>query len=191
MRLNATIFVEGKSDRAFLIEFFRVRFNLILNQTQFILTNGKTNLDRFVQEFNISTDQGLANLVVFDADDSFSGTNQSLNDQKRNLGIQFEHFLFPDNAESGNLEVLLEVILSNPNNRFVFDCFGEYLDCMQKKSGKKLKKSAFKSRIFAYNEYLKPATHFGNDSYSDPDLWDFGASKLDRFANFFKPFIIE
>lgn len=130
MKFVATIFVEGDADLKFISDFVESRFSYSLRTgIEIRKTQGKDNLDRFSQNFRESTDLGLTNLVVFDANGSFSDRRDELNQKKTDHSIEFQLFLFPNNHDSGNLETLLRRIARNQN---LFQCIDTYSDCISK-----------------------------------------------------------
>ena len=88
-------------------------------------TNGWTNIPNNEYEFKENTDNGFANLVIFDADEDFETRRKELLAYKEEYGVEFELFLLPNNKDAGELENLLENII-NPNNRPIFDCWENY-----------------------------------------------------------------
>ncbi len=131
-----SIFVEGKADKKFLTDYFL--FLLSENNTQvnllkeigitIIETAGYTNLKDKHNEMEKQLDNGGVNLVMFDADDNYQKRLAELKADCQDYDCQF--FLFPNNKDSGNLEVLLENII-NPQNKPIFTCWDNYINCLQ------------------------------------------------------------
>lgn len=47
------------------------------------------------------------------------------------LNIQFELFLFPNHADDGDFEYLLEQII-NPDHQVIIDCFSDFEACLRR-----------------------------------------------------------
>jgi len=185
MKLRATIFVEGKSDKFFLKQFLKSNFGLEVPDNQIIQVDGKDKLPKFKEWFVQGSDQNLKNLIVFDADKDFETRGQSLIDICDNLQVESEIFLFPNNSSVGNLEVLLEKII-NPDKAFIFDCFQDYLQCLQKQSEIKLNLPAQKTKIHAYLDLLFSKTMVEERNYQDSELWNLDHEYLNPLRAFIK-----
>ena len=74
--------------------------------------------------------QGGTNLVLFDADTRENGggfaiRKRKLLQQKEELGIEFDLFLWPNNHADGDFESLL-MHLINPRHKGLIDCYRRY-----------------------------------------------------------------
>ncbi len=73
------------------------------------------------------------NLVIFDADDNFRKRETEILQRKKELGIDFKLFLFPNNHAPGDFETLLEKIAIEKHQQ-LFDCFEKYQECLTNKN---------------------------------------------------------
>ena len=170
MSFPVTIFVEGDSDKTFVSQFIKARFDINVPGNGVLAVGGGCDRLRFfVEQFQISQDLGLQNLVIFDADESFQRAQQSLKDQMRSLKITFDPFLFPNDRDPGELEDLLERI-APAANRFIFSCFEQYLTCLGDQQAEGLNLPAKKTKIFAYTDLLGETTKSHQRNYLDTRL---------------------
>jgi hypothetical protein len=192
MKFNATIFVEGKSDKQFISQFLQHSFNVVVNPLQIVNVEGKDNLKGKLEDYILllqeSSDQELMNLIIFDADDSFASRLQSITDSLQKLDVVAKIFLLPNNKESGDLEVLLERIITN-ENQFIFDCFKDYILCLEK-SNSKLNLPAQKTKIHAYLDLKFASTKLESRDYLDSKLWNLESEHLKPLKEFIQPYIV-
>ncbi len=159
MLKNIRIFVEG-DDKLFIEQYIlwiseRFQEKIALKT---ISTGGWTNLHKHKNEFKENADMNGINLVIFDADDNFRKRETEILQRKKELGIDFKLFLFPDNNAPGDFETLLEKIAIEKHQQ-LFDCFEKYQECLTNKNGN-YKVPNRKAKIFAYLESLNEETNF-------------------------------
>lgn len=157
------IIVEGDADKRFISQLLDFKFG-IKNDERIIVANGWNKLTSSDTEnvyLNImrrNTANNGITLVVFDADDNYNQRKKEILSWKEKNGVDFELFLFPNNNDNGDLEVLLENII-NTQNQPVMDCWDNYeksLACVDIpwRNGKPLTNPARKTKIYAYLEVL-------------------------------------
>lgn len=173
-------FIEGKGDKAFIrdilnlwygAEFSKARLNeLILDCEGY--ANLSLHIDEFQQVNEGKKREGGINIVIFDADitgrEAFHGFNEKLaylNAKKNELGINFETFLFPDNAKDGTIETLLETCI-HPDHKGILDCWHEFENCVNGKGEYTI--PADKSKIYVYLECLHGITNAEKEKIKDP-----------------------
>lgn len=189
MKFNATIFVEGPSDQKFIQAFVRERFQYNLLEGQEIQeVEGKDSLAKYATNFAQSSISG-SNLLIFDADGSFSKRQKELINKKQELGIDFELFLLPNNKDNGDLEVLLENIVTE-GNKGIIKCANAFIDCLKNLSNE-LNLPDQKKKIYLYTDLLFKKAKNTEINYLDTDLWDLKSSYLDPLFNFLKPYFRE
>lgn len=114
--------MEGIADKRFIEQLLESVFSQNIPSDNIIKTDGYTNLtatnkeQTFINEMLRTTDDGGINLVIFDADSNCERRRTELLDWKRRSKVDFELFLLPDNANSGELEDLLMQTI-NPVNQ--------------------------------------------------------------------------
>ncbi|WRE27031.1 hypothetical protein KVD83_04100 [Helicobacter pylori] len=147
------IFVEGPSDRFFLeiyllYLYFQERFPIKNFKVQNI--DGKDNL--FKRLFEI--EKYDKTLIIFDADKDYESNKKEIlkvvSKTKQTISEE-QIFLFPNNKDDGDLEILL---LKIANHKEFINCFESYLDCIKKKEHYKPIKNIRKSKWYAYLEAL-------------------------------------
>jgi predicted ATP-dependent endonuclease of OLD family len=189
MKLKATIFTEGKSDRIFLTQFIEENYKISVSDNQIISVGGKDSLPKFKERFLESTDQNLQNLVIFDADATIATRRQSIGDTINAMHLQAEIFLFPNNQDTGDLEVLLENVI-NIDKKFIFDCFRDYEACL-KKSEQKLNLPAQKTKIHAYLDLSFEETKIEKWNFTNNELWNLKSEYLNPLRDFLNPYLAE
>lgn len=191
MRFSATIFVEGKADMKFISDFVKNRFEYNLKEGIEVLeVGGKDRLYKFKIQFTERIDQGLTNLVIYDADQSFIETRNALEAVNNTSGIQFENFLFPNNEENGDLEVLLEKIVNDPGKP-VIECIDNFFKCLDSIKSPEIKyQRDRKSRIYAYASILtsNDAAKESNRDYLNINMWNLKSDSLKPLYDFLKPY---
>ncbi|OAV70736.1 hypothetical protein Barb6_01641 [Bacteroidales bacterium Barb6] len=109
------------------------------------------------EKMKLNTDIGGANLVIFDADNDFITRKKEIESWRKQYGLTFELFLFPNNQDSGALEDLLEKIIIDKNQP-IFDCWHGYEKCLQSKEiegrAYPLTTPTKKTKIYGYLEAL-------------------------------------
>ena len=144
------IYIEGKNKKVPESEFLRAILNHIGIPDEkyvFVHTNGYTSLLDAANGVNVeimraNSDSGGKNLVVFDADTTlnnggFGKRQKELLEKGKALGLSFELFLWPDNGNDGDVEVLMESIARKDLYPEFFDCFSKYEHCISQRKNEK------------------------------------------------------
>ncbi len=165
-------------------------------------TNGWGSLlsGNLFPELRQSPQEDVLNLVIYDADRP--GPQQGGNAQRRRQlrevqsdnALFFELFLLPTDAEDGQLEDLLRLLIPEVHQQ-VIDCFASYEECvrqLQMPDGGSYNLPVSKSRIFAYLEVLpltadeekrlakKRSTKF----FGNPAYWNLAAPAIQPLCEF-------
>jgi hypothetical protein len=136
-------------------------------------------------------------VVIVDADGkwnikgwTFQSEKQKIETLKKDLGVEFDLFLMPNNQEEGDFEMLLEAII-NQDHRKIIDCHISFEDCI--KENKDYLTPNRKARIYSYitsfkrtqkeNEDFK---NKGNWFFENQEYWNFGANELDHLKIFLR-----
>ncbi|MDR2472940.1 MAG: hypothetical protein LBD53_05150 [Tannerella sp.] len=159
----------------------------------------------FREKMKENTQQGVKNLVIFDADKpdtkgGFTTRKADIEAWKALYSLDFELFLFPNDRDDGALEDLLEQII-NPQNEPVFDCWNKFENCLPTKTGctvNPLTVPAKKSKIYAYLEVLHGDTIEKKNSIKDPNrnfknakIWDLTAPALKPLQTFLRRYLLD
>ena len=109
-------------------------------EIEIVGTGGYTNLDQFAVQMQRNTDNGIKNLVIFDADfphtGGFEKRNLKLLNLKEKEKVDFELFLFPNNQDDGTFEHLLEH-LATEEHKGLLECFEGYESCIRGRNNTK------------------------------------------------------
>ncbi len=201
------IIIEGVEDASFLESFLERKLKKSRGtHFDFVSSGGWSKLSELSPQIEEFHDAGDTIVVVFDADseDKHSNGGHSkrleklrsiLNEQPkiRPLASKIDIFLFPNNGDDGDLEVLLEGAVP-ADKRYVFDCFENYLRCVASESNRRSMQYVRpnqKSKIFAYTECFpksKTTERTGKEKRSayHPDYWDFYSLHLTPLLQFFE-----
>lgn len=192
------IFVEGR-DADFIEKYLTYLMGENVGKWEIISTNGYTNLDLIDQQFKENSDNGGINLIIFDADfpetgGGFAIRNQYITEKIKELSISGEIFLFPNNKDDGDFELMLEHVV-NKEHRCLLECFEGYERCVgrhrDEKGNPKYITPNRKAKIYAYVESFKKSKKkkekFKNKKeyfFSNPNYWDLNSEYLNPLKEF-------
>lgn len=163
-----------------------------MSQISLICVNGWHNLPSVANTFRACTMDGGTNLIVFDADypangGGFQNRLSYINQVLTQEGLSAEVFLFPNHADDGDFENLLEHLVRNDNHQQFFDCFHDYENCL----GANYISPNRKAKLFAY---VSSQLHFSNNQrknvgrgewqFADATLWNLNEAYLDALKDF-------
>ena len=197
------IIVEGDADKKFFRDYYHHLFgeqapeNSIIHPGKDGDTGGYSKLksEEALQALRQNTNQGGANLVIFDADDDCEARRKELLAIKEEFDVDFELFLLPNDTDAGELEDLLEKII-NPNNQPVMDCWETYEGELKNvriptKTPPTLTIPAKKTKIYAYLETLlgksrsqKKLIKDANRNYENTQHWNLNSEYLKPLEEF-------
>lgn len=192
------IFVEGR-DADFIEKYLLSIMGNNTGRWEIIPTNGYTNLAMLDQQFQENSDNGGINLIIFDADfpetkGGFTTRKKYLEEKMNELSISGEIFLFPNNKDDGDFELMLEHII-NEKHRCLLDCFEGYEKCVgghrDEQGNPKYLTPNRKAKIYAYIESFKKSRKerekFKNRKeffFDNPNYWDLNAEYLNPLKAF-------
>jgi len=191
------IFVEGVADYKFIQDYIRHLFDVKLGKDSIIEIGGcnKELLNKSALSFRENTGKGGTNLLIFDADDNFEEKLNEIKTAKRELGLEFEIFLFPNNELPGDLEILLYNIV-NDKHKALVECWKQYENCLEKQTHP-YTLPARKTKVYAYLEALlgksnsqKDKIKERNRNYRNSDHWNLDADYLRPLKTFLKQHFI-
>ncbi len=207
------IFIEGKEKSVPESDFLRAILNHIgvpSDKYEIVHTGGYTNLmdsDKMpnITVLQANTDAGGKNLVIFDADTDknnggFSVRRDELIHRRDELGLDFDLFLWPNNGDDGDVEVLMESIARKDLYPEFFDCFVKYEHCMsQRKNGKGepfYSTPNRKGKLHTYFNALPISntkkSKFGSGQWrwSDPEIWNLDSDTLKPVKDFLSKYLL-
>lgn len=192
------IFTEGK-DSDFIDKYLISLFGDNAGRWEFVPANGYSTLHLLDQKFKENTDRGGTNVIIFDADSpenngGFGSRKKYIEDKLKELSIESEVFLFPNNHDDGDLEFLLEQII-NKEHRCLLECFEWYEKCVGghcDKNGNPIYVTPNrKAKIYAYIESFKKSKSerekFKNGKeffFDNPKYWDLKSGYLNPLKDF-------
>ena len=196
------IFVEGRDTNFLKVYIKHLQDNETLPNTinvQIDDIGGYTKLHLSANLFKENTDTSGTNLLIFDADSAennggYQVRSDYLTAKKAELGIDFEQFLFPNNADEGDFETLLENII-NEAHRGMWNCFMGYETCVNGFTNEdgthKYKTPIRKSRVFAYIDAF-PKSRSADKKFrrnkdfffENSDYWNLDAAYLEPLKAF-------
>lgn len=194
MSERAQIFVEGIADVKFLEDYLK---HLGIEGVRVIEMGGKDKIIENKKNFEINyrSISGVKNLLIIDADSDYKKRREELDEIDFLEEYEVASFLFPNDKDSGDLEILLEQII-NPKNTVIFDCWNGYETCLDGKSGAltdtgKYTTPAKKTKIYAYLEALlgtsnnqKEKIKEANRNYLNTNHWNLNADYLNPLKEF-------
>ncbi len=161
-------------------------------EIEIVGTGGYTNLDQFAVQMKRNTDNGIKNLVIFDADfpkeGGFEKRNLKLLNLKEKEKVDFELFLFPNNQDNGTFEHLLEH-LATEEHKGLLECFEGYESCIRGRNNPKYVSPDQKAKMYAYVSTQtdpKDIKMFkkGDWRFNQTDLWNLNVDYLTPLKNF-------
>jgi len=184
-----SLIVEGDEDVRFLEDFIEYHFGKKIDRTSFILVGGKSESLHQVQVDIQKSSENNRNVLIFDADDKdFQTTSDKINIQMGKLNLKFHStFLFPNNAEQGNLESLLMKSVTAGNEK-LFVCIEDYAKCKLSLGLKKPRPITEKEKIFIYHGSFEDSksAQGSKRSYFDASIWDLKCQNLEPLKEFLK-----
>lgn len=201
------IFIEGHDNKVPESEFLKAilkKMDVPSDKYEILHTNGYTNLMDSPDAPNIelmraNTDAEGKNLVIFDADTAennggYDIRRAELLKRKKELGLEFELFLWPNNQSDGDVEVLMESIARKELYPEFFDCFGKYERCVSQRKNED--GSCFyttpnrKGKLHTYFHSLpiskaqKDKFGRGQWRWDDPKIWNLDSESLNPIKDF-------
>lgn len=161
-------------------------------EIEIVGTGGYTNLKKFAVQMQRNTDNGIKNLVIFDADfpkeGGFEKRKAELLSVKAEKGVDFELFLFPNNKDDGTFEHLLEH-LATEEHKGLLECFEGYESCIRGRNNPKYISPDQKAKMYAYVSTQtdpKDIKMFkkGDWRFNQTDLWNLDVDYLKPLQDF-------
>lgn len=162
--------------------------------------NGWTNITHQSYDFRQNTDEGGTNIVIFDADEEYNGggfekRRASLDILKKEAAIEFELFLWPNNKDDGDFELLLSKVI-NADHQCLLDCYDEFEDNVRKHdpNSEKYVTPGRKGKMYTYETLHKGLQDFKDDikdgiwHFDNPEYWNLDAEQLTSLVDFLTPY---
>lgn len=193
------IFIESKNSQTpeynFLETILRV-FGYNPQSSVIVPLNGKDTLDLARNQFIQNTVEGGTNLIIFDADTAINGGGYNIRRKEietklRDLHIQADIFLWPDNFNDGDFETLLESIARKDLHERFFGCFNDYELCL----GDEYLCPNRKGKLHTYITSMKLTNKqrnkigAGHWLFENKDLWDLDSVNLTALKKFLSKYL--
>ena len=193
------IFIESKNSQTpeynFLETILRV-FGYNSQPSIIVPLNGKDTLDLAKNQFIQNTVEGGTNLIIFDADTAINGggynvRRKEIETKLRDLHIQADIFLWPDNCNDGDFETLLESIARKDLHERFFGCFNDYELCL----GDEYLCPNRKGKLHTYITSMKLTNKqrnkigAGHWLFENKDLWDLDSVNLTALKKFLSKYL--
>ena len=198
------IFVEGKGDDKFFKSYLTfLEKETALNHYEIISTGGWNKISKLVNLFQENTDAEGTNLIIFDADSSkneggFPKRKAQIEAYKKQYELEFELFLFPNQQDDGDYEVLLENIINQEHSNLL-TCFSKYENCIKSTIDEKgepkyilpIRKSKIYAYIDAFPKSRKQKERFkgGDFFFENEEYWNLEVDFLKPLKKFLLVFL--
>ena len=144
---------------------------------------GWTKLSLIDNTLKSNSDSGGTNLIIFDADNNYEERRDEIRDLRQRLDVDFELFLFPNNADTGDFEILLEQII-NVNHDRIIDCFERYSACLAEEGESNYQIPERKSKIYSYLMAMGVEPKPKERDYGDSECWNLDHDSLTPLREF-------
>lgn len=202
------IFIEAKNDKTsehyFLKTIIATFFPGI--EVKFIFMDGIGNLynETIVNQINLAQENGEQVIVLADADTTAKGygyakRQKEINDGMAAHALSFPYFLYPNNQDDGDVEMLMENAARRDLHSTFFDCFEDYERCvsgMKNESGEhKYNVPNLKGKLHTYMAAQKLprklCKRFGSGDwlFDNKDYWNLEADALQPLKEFFAMYL--
>ena len=196
------IFVEGIADAKLIQDVIRNWYSIDLTigkqgnevvNPDIILVGGKDGIVAFSQTFLTNRILEIENIVIFDAD-IFKEESTKFIQYAKTLPINY--FLLPDNQANGDLETLLEQIITD-KNKFMFECWDDFINCLESSQVDKLFLPSRKKKIYTYLELLLGEESSSQElkkergrDYQNPNHWNVDSPILQNLKQFLDTYFL-
>lgn len=202
------IFIEARNDKTpehyFLKTIIATFFPGI--EVKFIFMDGIGNLynETIVNQINLAQENGEQIIVLADADTTAKGygyakRQKEINDGMAAHALSFPYFLYPNNRDDGDVEVLMENAARRDLHSTFFDCFEDYEKCvsgMKNESGEpRYNVPNLKGKLHTYMAAQKLprklCKRFGSGDwlFDNKDYWNLEADALQPLKKFFAMYL--
>ncbi len=162
-------------------------------KVEILCADGKDNLHNLANKMRETVLEGKGrNLIVFDADTEANGggfqkRKGEIERQLAAMGVEADLFLFPNNADDGDFETLLEKLIQAGEHKLFLDCYGDYERCL----GDRYFAPNRKGRLHTYISAQKGLTQAqrknlgkGEWLFDDSRFWNLESGALDALKRF-------
>lgn len=149
-----------------------------LDKINIIDVGGCSNLYNQIYTSMIEDNADGINIVIFDADrhDSNEGNNgfnncsTKLSALKQRKNLNFEYFIWPNNADDGEIEDLLRLLIPK-NKEEIFKCIDNHVTCLESLT-QNLRVLQLKEKVNFYLYMSNQKSELQNRDYKIKDHWE-------------------
>ena len=197
------IFIEAKNKNTVENHFLQAMIDLFFSEkeVEFIYMNGIGNLfsETILNQISLAKENNEQVLVLADADTISKGHGYAKRQKEIETGmqrhdIQFQYFLYPNNHDDGDIEILMESTARRDLHPTFFDCFEDYEKCVsgaKDEQGNSLYKTPnLKGKLHTYisSQQLtkKQRDKLGNGDwlFKNENYWNLNVDKLQSLKCF-------
>lgn len=154
--------------------------------------NGKDNLVNVANKIKENSIEGGRNIIIFDADfatngGGFSVRKAELEQEIKSFNVDAELFLFPNDADNGDFESLLESLMQRDLHKSFIDCYSDYEACLGDDYVTPNRKGKLHTYISAQKGLTnKQRNHLGQGEwlFDDKRFWNLDAESLNPLKDF-------
>lgn len=198
------IFIEAKSNKTAEYHFLRTILNIFFPEAEveFIFMDGIGNLynETIINQISLAQESGEQVVVLADADTIAKGfgyakRKEEIDDGMVTHALSFPYFLYPNNQNDGDVEVLMENAARRDLHPMIFDCFEDYEKCVsgaKDESGEsKYNVPNLKGKLHTYMAAQKLSRklckRFGSGDwlFDNEDYWNLDIETLKPLKEFF------
>lgn len=134
------IFIEAKNSNTSEYNFIKTILdkNFADKDKEIVCMDGVDNLfcPAIINRMKQAQDAGDNVLVLVDADYPSKGwghnkRHDAIEDRKTKLSLSFPLFIYPNNSDDGDVEILMESLVRKDLHKDWWDCFEDYEKCIQ------------------------------------------------------------
>lgn len=165
-------------------------------------TGGKDKLHEFQTKFQENTFNDGINIVIYDADSSinkggFSKRKKYYSNQKNDLNIDFDLFLWPNNHSDGDFETML-LKITLPKHKGLIDCFNQYARRLKRLRNNKIKYN-LPNRKGCVHSYIsampmtrkeKELLSKGYWAFENKDYWNLNSEYINPLKDFLGKYFV-
>lgn len=198
------IFIEARNKNTAEYHFIKTILDIFFPEkyVDFIFMNGIGNLfkETITNQISLAQENGEQVIVLADADTKAKGYGYAKRKAEIDKGmtahaLSFPYFLYPDNQNDGDVEVLMEKATRHDLHSTFFDCFEDYENCVsgvKDESGEpKYNVPDLKGKLHTYMSAQKLPSklrdRFGSDDwlFDNKDYWNMDVEALQPLKDFF------
>lgn len=202
------IFIEAKNNKTSEYHFLQAIINNFLPEaeTEFIFMNGIGHLfnETILNQIKLAQEMGEHVIVFADADTVAKGYGYEIRKEEIEKGmaannVAFHYFLYPNNQNDGDVEVLMESAARRDLHPVFFDCFEDYEKCVSGvtdgSGNQRYNVPDLKGKLHTYMSAQKLSRklsdRFGSGDwlFDNEDYWDLDVETLQPLKDFLAEYL--